>query len=122
MKVAEHFSQTGIFRVSFEPDRYSAVMLKFKPAADMKEVTTSIFSTGKIILTGAETLREIAYAYNIVNQYIYKVPGIKVSKTDEKDTFNIFMGYRFEDWIPALQAKGYKPWIYTRDNPPIKFV
>jgi TATA-box binding protein (TBP) (component of TFIID and TFIIIB) len=122
IKVAEHFSSVGIFQVSFEPDNYSAVMLKFKPAADMKEVTTSIFSTGKIILTGAETLREIAYAYNIVNQYIYKVPGIRVSKTEDKDTFETFMGYRFDDWVPVLQGKGYKPWIYTRDNPSIKFV
>jgi TATA-box binding protein (TBP) (component of TFIID and TFIIIB) len=122
MKIAEHFSKTGIFSVSFEPDRYSAVKIKFKPAADMKEVTTSIFSTGKIIITGAETLKEIAYAFNIVNQNIHGVPGIKVSKTAEKDLFETFMGYRFVDWIPALQAKGFKPWVFTRDNPPIKFV
>jgi len=122
MKVAEHFSQVGIFKVSFNPDRYSAVMIKFKPAADMKEVTTSIFSTGKIIITGAETLREIVYAYNVVNQYIYKVPGIRVSDTATKDTLNTFMGYKFEDLIPILKTNGHKPWIYTRDNPPINFV
>jgi len=121
MKIADHFSKSGIFSVSFEPDRYSAVKIKFKPASDMKEVTTSIFSTGKIIITGAETLKEIAYAFNIVNQNIHNTPGIKVSKTLDTDIFETFMGYKFVDWIPVLKGKGFKPWIFTRENPPIKF-
>jgi len=121
MQVATHFSRSGIFSVSFEPDRYSAVKIKFKPAADMKEVTVSIFSTGKIIITGAETLKEIAYAFNIVNQNINSDPKIKVSKTKETDVFETFMGYRFPDWIPVLRERGFKPWVFTRDNPSIKF-
>jgi TATA-box binding protein (TBP) (component of TFIID and TFIIIB) len=120
IKVVEHFSKTGIFKVSFEPDRYSAVLMKFKPAADMKEVTVSIFSTGKIIITGAETLKEIAFAYIIVNKNILGVPGLKVSKTQEKDLFETFMGYRFSDWISFLKNKEYKPWVFVRDNQPIK--
>ena len=66
MKVTEHFEKySDVFKVSFEPDRYSAVKIKFKPAEDMKEITTSIFGTGKIIITGAETLKEIVFAYNL---------------------------------------------------------
>ena len=60
----------GVFKTSFEPDRYSAVKVKFRPSEDMKEITTSIFSTGKIIITGAETLKEIAFAYNIIISHI----------------------------------------------------
>jgi TATA-box binding protein (TBP) (component of TFIID and TFIIIB) len=56
-----------IFEVSFNPDRYSAVKIKFKPGPDMKQVTASVFSTGKIIVTGAETLKEIAFAYDMLN-------------------------------------------------------
>ena len=122
MKITNHFSKSGIFNVSFEPDRYSAVKIKFKPAADMKEVTASIFSTGKIIITGAETLKEIAYAFNIVNQNILEVPEIKVSKTVDTDVFETFMGDRFLDWIPILKKRGVKPWTFTRTNPPIKFI
>jgi TATA-box binding protein (TBP) (component of TFIID and TFIIIB) len=55
------------FEVSFNPDRYSAVKIKFKPRPDMKQVTASVFSTGKIIVTGAETLKEIAFAYDVLN-------------------------------------------------------
>ena len=66
-----------IFKVSFEPDRYSAVKIKFKPSEDMKEITCSIFSTGKIIITGAETLKEIAFAYNIINKHINEKPEIQ---------------------------------------------
>jgi TATA-box binding protein (TBP) (component of TFIID and TFIIIB) len=121
MKIAEHFSSNGIFNVSFEPDRYSAVKVKFKPASDMKEVTVSIFSTGKIIVTGAETLKEIVYAYNIINHHINSKPGLKVSKTTETDVFETFMGYKFVDWIPVLVKKGFKPWMFTRVNESIKF-
>jgi TATA-box binding protein (TBP) (component of TFIID and TFIIIB) len=121
MKVAEHFGASGIFNVSFEPDRYSAVKIKFRPAADMKEVTVSIFSTGKIIVTGAETLKEIVFAYNIINTHINSKPALKVSKTAETDVFETFMGYKFVDWIPVLQKKGFKPWIFTRVNERINF-
>ena len=68
--LADIFSREKIFSVSFDPDRYSAVKIKFKPAEDMKQVTASEFSTGKIIITGAETLTVTAYSYNIINQFI----------------------------------------------------
>ena len=121
MKIADHFSKHGIFNVSFEPDRYSAVKVKFKPASDMKEVTVSIFSTGKIIVTGAETLKEIVYAYNIINHHINSKPGLKVSKTTETDVFETFMGYKFVDWIPILKNKGFKAWTFNRVNDQINF-
>jgi TATA-box binding protein (TBP) (component of TFIID and TFIIIB) len=93
MRVAEWFEEyNDIFKVSFEPDRYSAVKIKFRPAHDMKEITCSIFSTGKIIITGAETLKEIAFAYNIINQHINENSEIRVSKTEETDVFDIFWG------------------------------
>ena len=80
MKVADWFEEyDDIFKVSFEPDRYSAVKIKFKPSEDMKEITCSIFSTGKIIITGAETLKEIAFGYNIINQHISECKSILVS-------------------------------------------
>ena len=121
MKVAEHFSSSGIFNVSFEPDRYSAVKIKFKPASDMKEVTVSIFSTGKIIVTGAETLKEIVFAYNIINHHINSNPRIRVSKTTETDIFETFMGYKFPDWVKILKVKGFKPWMFVRTNEQINF-
>ena len=58
------------FLVSFDPDRYSAVKVKFCPAPGMKRITASIFSTGKIIVTGAQTLKEIALAYKILNEVL----------------------------------------------------
>jgi TATA-box binding protein (TBP) (component of TFIID and TFIIIB) len=66
--IIEKLSQErNMFEVSFNPDRYSAVKIKFKPRPEMKQVTASVFSTGKIIVTGAETLKEIAFAYDVLN-------------------------------------------------------
>lgn len=122
MKVADWFEEyNDIFKVSFEPDRYSAVKIKFKPAEDMKEITCSIFSTGKIIITGAETLKEIAFAYNIINQHINERPDIRVSRTEETDVFNIFLGYKCEPFVEKLREKGFESWMRTIHNRQINF-
>lgn len=119
--VAQFEKYTDVFKVSFEPDRYSAVKVKFKPAEDMKEITTSIFSTGKIIITGAETLKEIVFAYNIINHQINDCPGIRVSKTDVIDTFDIFAGYKIVDAIEKIKSLGMKSWTQTIVNRQIFF-
>jgi TATA-box binding protein (TBP) (component of TFIID and TFIIIB) len=122
MKVAQHFEKhSDIFKVSFEPDRYSAVKIKFQPAQDMKEITTSIFSTGKIIITGAETLKEIAFGYNIINHHINEEPQIRVSATGETDVFDVFLGYKCEQLAEHLKEKGFKSWVETVTNRGINF-
>jgi len=123
METVKMFRKEPIFtNVSFKPDKYSAVKIKFKPAQDMKQVTASIFATGKIIVTGAETLKEIVFAYNMINQYInmYK-DKIKVAKSPKTDVFGIINGYRIEDLVKTLKEKKYVPWHFTRSNNPINF-
>jgi TATA-box binding protein (TBP) (component of TFIID and TFIIIB) len=108
--------------VEFNPDNYSAVKIKFKPAEDMKQVTASIFSTGKIIVTGAETLKEIAFAYNVINQHInFHKNQIKVAKTVNTDVFDTVYGYNIDDCIKYVEEQGYEPWTFTRTNVPINF-
>ena len=122
LKVAQHFENyKDIFEVSFEPDRYSAVKIKFKPAEDMKRITTSIFSTGKVIITGAETLKEIAFAYNIINNHINECPGIRVTPTETKDHFGIFMGYKCSELVNHLKQAGVLSWTKTTVNNKINF-
>lgn len=117
-----HFINNKLFNVTFDPDRYSAVKIKFKPASDMKQVTVSIFGTGKIIVTGAETLREIACAYNIVNKHIISnVDKIKVSQSLTKETFDIFSGYEIDKLIPKLSGMGFRPWEFLTSNQQINF-
>jgi len=122
IKVANWFEEyNDIFKVSFEPDRYSAVKIKFKPSQDMKEITTSIFSTGKIIITGAETLKEIAFAYNIINQHINEASEIRVSPTMETDVFDVFLGHKCEPMVEHLRKKGFHSWLQTITNRQINF-
>ena len=123
METARVFNSEPVFTsVTFDPDRYSAVKIKFKPAADMKQVTASIFSTGKIIVTGAETLKEIAFAYNIINQHINAHKDrVKVSRTTATDVFDTVYGYKIDECIEHLREKGYSPWHFTRVNAPINF-
>ena len=114
----------GVFKTSFEPDRYSAVKVKFRPAEDMKEITTSIFSTGKIIITGAETLKEIAFAYNIIISHIlHHKNSIIVSDIDplKKEIFNVASGYSINDIIKMAKNIGHKSWLHTIKNKQINF-
>jgi TATA-box binding protein (TBP) (component of TFIID and TFIIIB) len=97
------------FLVTFDPDRYSAVKVKFCPAPGMKRVTASIFSTGKIIVTGAQTLKEIALAYRIINQVLAPA-SVRLGASDKKDNFETILGHKFSEWVPKLQADGRKAW------------
>lgn len=122
MKTTQHFENVpGVFKVSFEPDRYSAVKVKFKPAEDMKEITVSIFGTGKIIITGAVTLKEIVFAYNIINQHINTCDGIRVSKVDTDDTFDEYFGYKVTDIVQKIKSIGFEGWVNTITNKQINF-
>jgi len=124
MRTADHFEQySDLFKVSFEPDRYSAVKVKFKPAEDMKEVTTSIFSTGKVIITGAETFKEIAFAYNIINQHINTNPSIRVNRvdSDKVEVFDTLSGANIHDIIKKLKSMNVKSWKSTIHNNQIIF-
>lgn len=122
MKVAEHFSNFGnIFSVSFQPEVYSAVKIKFKPAEEMKEITTSIFSSGKVIITGCETLKEVVYGFNLVCRHIDREPGIRVSPTLTKDVFDTYLGYQCDDFVQKLRSMGFKSWKNTITNRQINF-
>ena len=122
IKLYNHFLSEKTFNVTFDPDRYSAVKIKFKPASDMKQVTVSIFGSGKIIVTGAETLREIAYAYNVINRHILsKSDEIKVSKSITIDIFDTFLGYNIPLFVQELKGIGFQPWGTLNSNNQINF-
>ena len=92
---------TGKFKVTFDPDRYSAVKVKFVPREGQKQVTASIFSTGKIIVTGAQTLDEIAEAYSILNQNL-RDPAILIKPSPHPELFDNIMGATFGEWARVL--------------------
>tara|TARA_B100000287_G_scaffold164730_1_gene155396 strand:- start:3859 stop:4686 length:828 start_codon:yes stop_codon:yes gene_type:complete len=124
IETCDHFEKySDVFKVSFEPDRYSAVKIKFKPAEDMKEITVSIFGTGKIIITGAETLKEIAFAYNIINQHINTNDSIRISRvsSDKMDVFDIASGRDVKSTVEEAKKIGIKSWKNTIKNIEIYF-
>jgi TATA-box binding protein (TBP) (component of TFIID and TFIIIB) len=122
LQTAQKFE--SVFKTSFEPDRYSAVKVKFRPSEDMKEITTSIFSTGKIIITGAETLKEIAFAYNIIISHILEhKKSILTTDVDplKKEVFDIASGYSINEIIESANGLGHKSWVDTIKNKQINF-
>jgi hypothetical protein len=103
-KVIDAFSsQKSQFLVSFDPARYSAVKVKFIPGEGMKKVTASIFKTGRILVTGAKQLDEIAAAYRILNSTM--TDDIFVSKTVTEEKFETIMGATYDEWYRVLQNK-----------------
>jgi len=102
-KVIQKFSAQSGFKVTFDPDRYSAVKVKFTPKPGQKQVTASIFSTGKIIVTGAQTLDEIAGAYETINRVV--TSDVMVKRVAEPELFNTIMGASFEEWARVLNGR-----------------
>lgn len=98
--IIKKFESFPEYSVTFDPDNYSAVKIKFVPGDGMKKVTASIFSTGKIIVTGAQKLSEIVSAYKKINEMITLEELYEES--EKKEIFDVFMGVKYEDWIKNI--------------------
>ena len=90
--VVECFSEAG-YDTTFNPDRYSAAKVTMTPEGGDKDVTVSIFSTGKIIMTGAQKLDDIAKVYStIVTQIASNYDSIFCAPVDTPEYFDIYRG------------------------------
>ena len=101
-KLKRVFDQDPKFEAIYEPSNYSGLIVKFEPKRLMKKVTVNIFSSGSIIITGAETLMEVAHAYRTTNQMISK--DCHISTTESKQDFGVTMGAPFEEWLRVLNV------------------
>ena len=98
--IIKRFETNPEYSVTFDPDNYSAVKIKFVPGDGMRKVTASIFSTGKIIVTGAQKLNEIVAAYKRINETL--TPSELHEASPKKEVFDVFMGVKYEDWIKNI--------------------
>jgi TATA-box binding protein (TBP) (component of TFIID and TFIIIB) len=102
--IARNLAENPMFDVTYEPNNYSGVNVKFSPMPGMKRVTTNIFSTGNIIITGAETLMEVAHAYRIINANL--IGGdVRIEPSDVVKTFETTMGAKFTEWLRVMPVK-----------------
>ena len=116
METVASFGKSKKFSVEFNPDRYSAVKITFKPGEDMKRVTVSIFSTGKTIITGAETLKEIVFAYKTIIEHVnLHAKKIKVGKTATSDTFDFIEGWNVNEAVAYFKKQGVKPFEINQE-------
>lgn len=116
---ARHLSDQPGMNVNLSRDRYAAVKVKFKPADDMKQMTASIFSTGKAILSGAENLKEIALGYNRL-VHLMNHPGV-LEDAKPVEMLNSFQGFPITEWARVLKDRGTLSWQHTQENRRIIF-
>lgn len=100
-ELIDRLRQHKMFKITFTPEKYSAVKVKFKPLPDMKMVTVMIFRTGNIVINGAVTLKEVAYAYKVINKHL--TADIRQDKNELINQHNMFMGATFERWVEVLK-------------------
>lgn len=120
-RCARHFSSNPMFKTTFSEDKYAAVKIKFKPAEDMKSLTASVFGTGKVILSGAQTLKEIAFGYNTLIHYMNMNESVLEEHQDDPINFTNIMGYEIDDWVTNLSER-FRSWQFTYKNNPISFL
>jgi TATA-box binding protein (TBP) (component of TFIID and TFIIIB) len=102
-KVRAHFDRLEGFKVTYEPDRYSAVKIKFKPKPHMKKMTVSVFKSGATLVGGAKTLEEIAAAYDVMLSYTDA--SLFVAKAPVVQKLDTILGATFDEWNRVLQNK-----------------
>ncbi len=86
--------------VSFKPEIYSAVRIKFvPPEPGMKKITASVFSSGCVLITGAQNLREIIASYKFLIDSLQEA-CVRPNMTTK--SFDSFMGVKFESWKKHL--------------------
>ncbi len=85
--------------VSFKPEIYSAVKIKFVPGPDMKKITASVFSSGCVLITGAKTLREITASYKFL---VGLLTDTCVRPNQSVKHFNNFLAVPFDSWKKHL--------------------
>lgn len=100
-KLYEVFAANPKFEEAYEPAVAAQLIVKFVPQPGMKRITCSIFSTGNVIITGAETLMEIAHAYKVLNQTITREHRHK--SDDDPQHHEVFMGAKFSEWLRVLK-------------------
>jgi len=89
--------------VSFKPENYSAVKVKFTPVGSIKKVTASIFGSGCILVTGATCLSDISKSYEFLLRIL---ADCRVGPSKVQKTFDVFMGYSFDtDWRKLLEIQ-----------------
>lgn len=97
-KVINILKQKG-YNISFNPEVYSAVKVKFQPGINMKSITASIFSSGCILITGAVNLKEITESYRIL---LSCLTDARMNPVSNVMKFDIFMGRTFDYWKKTI--------------------
>lgn len=86
-------------QVSFKPEIYSAVKIKFVPGPCMKKITASVFSSGCVLITGAKTLREITSSYKFLLDILRDTC---VRPHPSPKHFDSFLAISFDSWKKHL--------------------
>lgn len=89
---------------TFNPDRYSAVKIKMQVPGKSR-VTVSIFSSGRIIVTGAKALEQVSVAYQKILQIIYdSAESIVGEKSEKIEYFDRWRGSNIKDWLEKISS------------------
>ena len=86
--------------VSFKPEIYSAVKIKFVPGPNMKRITASVFSSGCVLITGAKTLDEITESYKFMVSMLMNTCLKNQNCISKK--FKSFASVSFDNWKKHL--------------------
>lgn len=85
--------------VSFKPEIYSAVKIKFVPGPNMKRITASVFSSGCVLITGAQNLREITSSYKLMFEIL---DDTRIKPHVDLKKFDTFIAISFDSWTKHL--------------------
>jgi len=128
LQLIKHVSRRthrDIFQWVFTPETYSGLRIKFRPFGDGKLVTTSVFASGNVIITGSQTLKEVAFAYRILTEMVHEADGVVLAPNEPSSKFDRGRGpnaYAYDDLFAWAHRNGFRSWLDAPvENTRIKF-
>lgn len=87
---------------SYNPDRYAAVKIRVNISKD-RCITASVFGSGKVIMTGARHLREIAMTYDKLIEIVQKNQySVLDEEVETPEMFDIYRGVPISQWLEKI--------------------
>lgn len=102
----------GVFEPNFTPDVYAALKVKFYSNDGKQRLTASIFGSGKSIIAGARTLKQLSWGYKVIVDAVASAEHtvMRDAKHRPEQREDTFLGHEVNGLCAELRHRGLTSW------------
>lgn len=101
----------GLFEPNFTPDVYAALKVKFYSTdGDSRRLTASIFGSGKSIIAGARSLKQLSWGYKVIVDAVASAEHALMREHRVEKQEDVFLGHEVNGLCAELRRRGLTSW------------